>query len=175
MQRDAEAHAAEDKRKRDLAEARNTAEQRVYQLEKLLDENKDKLSEADKSAVRAAIEKVNEAKKGDDPAAINQAVEDLQRASQAMAEHLYAGGRLGGRRRAGGPTAARGRGRPRPTAARPASPTTSSTSSSKRRSDASRALRGGRAWTARAPSTLLWIASDDGAERNRAVASRTSP
>ncbi len=39
MQRDAESHAAEDKRKRDLAEARNTAEQRVYQLEKLLDEN----------------------------------------------------------------------------------------------------------------------------------------
>ena len=66
MQRDAEAHAAEDKQKRELAEARNTAEQRVYQLEKLLEENKDKLSDADKSAVRAAIDKVNEAKKGDD-------------------------------------------------------------------------------------------------------------
>ena len=50
MQRDAEAHAAEDKQKRELAEARNTAEQRVYQLEKLLDENKDKLTEADKAA-----------------------------------------------------------------------------------------------------------------------------
>ena len=90
MQRDAEAHAADDKRKRDLAEARNTAEQRVYQLEKLLDESKDKLSDSDKSAVRSAIEKVNEAKKGEDAAAINRAVEDLQRASQAMAEHLYA-------------------------------------------------------------------------------------
>ena len=43
MQRDAEAHAAEDKRRRELAEARNAAEQRVYQLEKMLDENKDKL------------------------------------------------------------------------------------------------------------------------------------
>jgi len=90
MQRDAESHAAEDKRKRELAEARNTAEQRVYQLEKLLDENKDKLSDSDKSAVRAAIDNVNEAKKGEDAAAINRAVEDLQRASQAMAEHLYA-------------------------------------------------------------------------------------
>jgi molecular chaperone DnaK len=90
MQRDAEAHAAEDKRKRDLAEARNAADQRVYQLEKLMDENKDKLSESDKSAVRAAIERVNEAKKGDDPVAINRAIEDLGRASQAMAEHLYA-------------------------------------------------------------------------------------
>jgi len=90
MKREADSHAAEDKRKRELAEARNTAEQRVYQLEKLLDENKDKLSDSDKSAVRAAIEKVNEAKKSDDAAAINRAVEDLQRASQAMAEHLYA-------------------------------------------------------------------------------------
>ena len=96
MQRDAEAHAAEDKRKRDLAEARNTAEQRVYQLEKLLDENKDKLTDSDKTAVRSAIEKVNEAKKGDDAAAINRAIEDLQRASQAMAEHLYASGAAAG-------------------------------------------------------------------------------
>ena len=48
MKRDAEAHAAEDKKRRELAEARNTAEQRVYQLEKLLEENKDKLSESDR-------------------------------------------------------------------------------------------------------------------------------
>jgi molecular chaperone DnaK len=90
MQRDAESHAAEDKQKRELAEARNTAEQRVYQLEKLMNESKDKLSEGDKAAVQAAIAKVNEAVKGTDPAAINAAVEDLGRASQAMAEHLYA-------------------------------------------------------------------------------------
>src|SRR5262249_40923083 len=90
MQREADSHAAEDKQKRELAEARNAADQRVYQLEKLLDGNKDKLSESDKSALRAAIEKVNEAKKGSDAAAINTAVEELQRASQAMAEHLYA-------------------------------------------------------------------------------------
>ncbi len=90
MQRDAEAHAADDKKKRELAEARNTAEQRVYQLEKLMGESKDKLTEGDKSAVQAAIAKVNEVVKQDDVAAINAAVEDLQRASQAMAEHLYA-------------------------------------------------------------------------------------
>ena len=90
MQRDAEAHAADDKKKRELAEARNTAEQRVYQVEKLMDESKDKLSEGDKSAVQAAIAKVKETLKNEDVAAINQAVEDLQRASQAMAEHLYA-------------------------------------------------------------------------------------
>ncbi len=89
MQRDADAHAAEDKRKRELAEARNTAEQRVYQLEKLLEENKEKLSESDRSALLAAIAKVNEVKKGEDAAALNQAIDELQRASQAMAEHLY--------------------------------------------------------------------------------------
>jgi molecular chaperone DnaK len=90
MQRDAESHATEDKQKRELAEARNNAEQRVYQLEKLMEENKDKLSDTDKAAVRSAIERVNEAKKGTDATAINQALEDLGRASQAMAEHLYA-------------------------------------------------------------------------------------
>jgi molecular chaperone DnaK len=92
MQRDADSHASDDKKKRELAEARNTADQKVYQLEKLLDEHKDKLSEGDKSALRAAMDKVNEAKKGDDSAAINRAVDELQRASQAMAEHLYGSG-----------------------------------------------------------------------------------
>jgi molecular chaperone DnaK len=96
MQRDAEAHASEDKRKRELAEARNTAEQKVYQLEKLLAENKDKLSDADQSALRSAIDKVIETKKGDDAAAIQRAVDDLQRASQAMSEHLYAAANAAG-------------------------------------------------------------------------------
>ena len=90
MKRDAEAHATDDKKRRDLAEARNTAEQQVYQLEKLLEESKDKLSEGDQTAVRAAMDAVNTAKKGDDPAAIQRAIEDLRRASQAMSEHLYA-------------------------------------------------------------------------------------
>ena len=89
MQRDAEMHAADDKKKRELAEARNAAEQRVYQLEKTLEENKDKLSDSDKQAVQAAIEAVNQAKKGDDLAAINAAVENLTRASHAMSEHIY--------------------------------------------------------------------------------------
>ena len=96
MQRDAQAHAAEDKHRRELAEARNTAEQRVYQLEKLMNENKNRLSEADTAAVRGAIARVNQAKAGDDPAAIQRAIEDLQRASEAMSEHLYAGSAASG-------------------------------------------------------------------------------
>ncbi|MFO0888341.1 MAG: molecular chaperone DnaK [Isosphaeraceae bacterium] len=96
MKRDAESHASDDKKRRELAEARNTAEQKVYQMEKLLEENKDKLSESDRGALRAAMDKVNEAKGGDDPAAITRAVDELQRASQAMAEHLYASTGAGG-------------------------------------------------------------------------------
>jgi molecular chaperone DnaK len=103
MKRDAESHATEDKQRRELAEARNTAEQRVYQLEKLLEEHKDKLSDSDKSALSAAIEKVNEAKKQDDVAAINRAVDELSKASQAMAEHLYASSAPGGTAPGAGP------------------------------------------------------------------------
>ncbi len=95
MKRDAESHAADDKKRRELAEARNNAEQRVYQLEKLVEESKDKLSESDQTALRAAMDKVNEAKKQDDVAAINRALDELQRASQAMAEHLYGGPKTG--------------------------------------------------------------------------------
>jgi molecular chaperone DnaK len=112
MQRDAQTHAAEDKRRRELAEARNAAEQRVYQLQKLIAENKDRLSDADTAAVRSAMEHVNQVKNGDDPAEIRRAVEDLDRASQAMSQHLHATSATataGSRTASGGPgEAARG-------------------------------------------------------------------
>ena len=98
MQRNAQANAAQDKRRRELAEARNTAEQRVYQLEKSLNENQDRLSEADIAVVRSAIDKVNQVKNGDDPSAIQRAIDDLQRASQAMSQHLYAASTAAGSR-----------------------------------------------------------------------------
>jgi molecular chaperone DnaK len=107
MQRDAATHAAEDKRKRELAEARNAAEQQVYQLEKTLAENKSRLSEADTSAVRAAIDRVNQAKAGDDASAIQQALDGLQQASRAMSEHLQAataGAGAGSRSASNGPS-----------------------------------------------------------------------
>ncbi len=126
MKRDAESHAADDKQRRELAEARNQAEQRVYQLEKLMEESKEKLSDADTQAVKSAIARVNEAKAGEDPAAIQRAVDDLQKASQAMAEHLYAssaGAETGAARQVPArPPAATARARP--AAPRLASPTT---------------------------------------------------
>ncbi|MBI3463586.1 MAG: molecular chaperone DnaK, partial [Planctomycetes bacterium] len=70
MRRDAESHASEDRQRRELAEARNQAEMTVYQMEKLLKEHGDKLSDADKQAVQSAMDKAKDKAKGDDAAAI---------------------------------------------------------------------------------------------------------
>ena len=96
MRRDAESHAADDKKRRELAEARNEAEQNVYRLEKLIAENKEKLSEGDVSAVQGAIARVNEVKGGEDVAAIRAALDTLMQASRGMSEHLYAAGAQSG-------------------------------------------------------------------------------
>jgi molecular chaperone DnaK len=89
MRKDAESHADEDKRKRALAEARNEAESRAYQLEKLIKQQGEKLKDSDKQALEAAIAKVRDAAKGDDVAKIKSAVSELEAASHAMSEVLY--------------------------------------------------------------------------------------
>ena len=89
MKRDASEHAAEDKKKRELVEARNEAESRAYQLEKLIKEQGSKLKDADKTALESAIAKVREKAKGDDAAAIKAAISELEAASHAMSEALY--------------------------------------------------------------------------------------
>jgi molecular chaperone DnaK len=89
MRKDAEAHAGEDRKRRELAEARNMADSRVHDMEKLLKEHADKLSEGDKSAVQSAMDKVKEEAKSDDAAAIKRAIEELEQASHALSKHLY--------------------------------------------------------------------------------------
>lgn len=89
VQKEADSHADEDHHKRELADARNEADSMVYQLEKLLKEHAEKLSEADKDAVKSAIDHVKEKAKGDDTRAIKQAIEELQEASHALSKHLY--------------------------------------------------------------------------------------
>jgi molecular chaperone DnaK len=89
MRRDADAHAEEDKRKRALVEARNEADSRAYQLEKLIKQQGDKLKESDKVALEAAIAKVREAAKGEDVDRIKSAVGELEAASHAMSEAMY--------------------------------------------------------------------------------------
>jgi molecular chaperone DnaK len=86
MRREAEAHAEEDRRRRELIDARNQADALVYQVEKSLQDNA-ALSEGDKAPVQAAIAKVREVVTRDDLAAIRRAVEDLRQATQAMEQH----------------------------------------------------------------------------------------
>jgi molecular chaperone DnaK len=104
MQRDAESHAEEDKRKHELIDARNHADQMVWQMEKLLKENADKISDSDKAPIQAAMDKVKQAAKNDDVNAIKQAINELQQASHAMAQHLYGKGPGGGGPTDQGPT-----------------------------------------------------------------------
>ncbi|MFL5331368.1 MAG: molecular chaperone DnaK [Gemmataceae bacterium] len=90
MKRDAEAHADEDKRKRELTDARNEADNRIYQIEKMLKDSGDKIKESDKAPITSAVEKLKRVASGDDLAAIRAAIGELEQASSAMAQHLYA-------------------------------------------------------------------------------------
>ncbi|MFC8045212.1 molecular chaperone DnaK [Nocardia sp. NPDC057353] len=89
MVRDAEAHAAEDKARREEAETRNQAESLVHQTEKFIKDNEDKVPADVKSKVEAAIAEANEALKGTDIAAVKAAVEKLATESQALGQAIY--------------------------------------------------------------------------------------
>jgi molecular chaperone DnaK len=89
MVREAQAHADEDHRKREDIEARNTADGRVYQIEKLLEENRDKVSSEDERAIRSGIEAVRKAMEAGGKDAINEALRNLEKASHRLAETLY--------------------------------------------------------------------------------------
>jgi molecular chaperone DnaK len=89
MRKDAEAHADEDKERRDEVEARNQADNQVYRTEKMLRENADKISGDDKSKIEGAVAAVKEALKGSDTAAIKSALEKLNEAWQKFSEILY--------------------------------------------------------------------------------------
>jgi molecular chaperone DnaK len=105
MVKDAEAHAGEDKARRDEVETRNQADAMVYQLEKQLKENEAKIQADTKAKVEAGIERVKEALKGTDTAEIKKATEDLQQVFHAAAQEMYqsAGGDAqGGQPGAGG-------------------------------------------------------------------------
>jgi molecular chaperone DnaK len=90
MVREAEAHASEDKTKRDIAEAQNEADSLVYHVEKSLKDLGDAVSEADRTRIESAAERVKTARQGEDAAAIRAACEELKQAQHALAEMLYA-------------------------------------------------------------------------------------
>jgi molecular chaperone DnaK len=90
MVKDAEAHAAEDKTRRELVEAKNQAESLMHSTEKSLSEHGDKVSATDKSAVESAIESLKSALAGDDAEVIKARTTDLMQASMKLGEAVYA-------------------------------------------------------------------------------------
>jgi molecular chaperone DnaK len=97
MRKDAESHASEDKKRRELAEARNQADSMCFQLENMMKENADKLSDADKQPLEADIKKCRDAAgKGDDVNAIRSAISELEQASHAFSKTLYESAKAAG-------------------------------------------------------------------------------
>jgi molecular chaperone DnaK len=89
MRQDAEAHAEEDKKRREEIEQRNEADNAVYRSEKMLKDSADKISGADKTKIEDAIKEVKEALKGSDADAIKSAGDKLNEAWQAVSAELY--------------------------------------------------------------------------------------
>jgi molecular chaperone DnaK len=89
MVKDAEAHAEEDKKKKALIEARNKADQVIYQTEKTLKDHKEKVSDEDRKNINDGIEKLKAAMKAESPEIIEAKIEELQKASHKLAEEMY--------------------------------------------------------------------------------------
>ncbi len=89
MVKDAEAHATEDKQRRALVDARNQGEAMVHSADKSLKEFGDKVSEADKSAIEAAVASLKTALEGEDIEAINARSNELAQASMKLGEAMY--------------------------------------------------------------------------------------
>jgi len=108
MVKDADAHAAEDKERREAVDTRNRADQLVYQVEKLLKENAAKLSDAETAPVREAVEEVKSALERNDVSAIRAGHERLEKASFRLSEAIYKTTGAAGQSDPGGPGAAPG-------------------------------------------------------------------
>ncbi len=106
MRREAESHADEDRRKLAEVEARNTLDSRVYQMEKLIRDNRDKLADGDVKPVEAAIESAKSALNSGNLESMQSATKELEAASHKLAEVLYrasaAAGAAGGQGTPGG-------------------------------------------------------------------------
>jgi len=90
MVRDAEEHAAEDKKRREEADTRNQGEQMVYQIEKLIKDNDQKLSEEIKTEVQADVDALKTALAGEDFDAVKSSIEKLNQSQSKLGEAIYA-------------------------------------------------------------------------------------
>src|SRR6056297_1662883 len=89
MVHDAEAHAEEDKKAREMVEVRNEADSFVYSIEKLINENQDKIEDAEKQSIEAEIANLKQAVESDNVDSIREAKSKLEQASHAFAERIY--------------------------------------------------------------------------------------
>jgi len=90
---DAKRHEAEDRKRKELIDARNTADQLIYQMEKMLRDASDlggKVQASDRGRIESIIEDLKRAKEGDDAGRIKQLIEQLQQASYAVGQQMYA-------------------------------------------------------------------------------------
>jgi molecular chaperone DnaK len=95
MVKDAEAHAEEDKKKKELVEAKNHGEALVHSTEKSLTDYGDKVSEADKSAIEAAVAELKSTMEGDDVEAIQAKTQALSQAAMKLGEAMYQASQAG--------------------------------------------------------------------------------
>ncbi len=102
MVKDAEANAAEDKKRREVVEAKNQGESLVHSTEKSLKDYGDKVSEADKGAIETAVEALKTALTGDDAEAIQARTNELMQASMKLGEAMYAASQAEGAAAEGG-------------------------------------------------------------------------
>jgi molecular chaperone DnaK len=89
MVKDAELHAEEDRKKKELVEVRNQADTLIYSTEKSLKENSDKIDTATKESIEKALEELKQAQAGEDVQKIKDAIEKLANASHKLAEEIY--------------------------------------------------------------------------------------
>jgi molecular chaperone DnaK len=110
MVQEAKRHEADDRRRRELAQARNNADSLAYAAEKALRDLGDKVPARDRTNIEKKIAELREAIKGDDIARIRALTEEVQQASYALSQQMYAGGAQSGR--SGGASSPGGNGRP---------------------------------------------------------------
>jgi molecular chaperone DnaK len=99
--REAKRHETQDRQRRELVEARNTADSLIYQMEKMLRDVGDQVPASDCQRVEDLINQLKQAKEGDDTARIRQLIEQLQQASYAIGQHMYAQEQAGADQRPG--------------------------------------------------------------------------
>jgi len=105
MRKEAETHAEEDQKKRELVETKNAADQMAYQTRKMLEENRDKVPPSELSAIMSEVENLEKVKNSDDVSAIRRAMDAVTKASHKVAEEMYkhASAGAGAGAQAGGP------------------------------------------------------------------------